>query len=578
MTSTFRCILLLAAGALVQAETVKFRERCLEDLVAQVPKILATQDTKTGRFGTGIWIVTDQNLMFPLAVAWSYKSETNPYFHSPQLLTAIMAAGDALIEDQDATGQWEFRKKDGSKWGKIYMPWTYSRWIRSFALIRDMMPGERRARWEKALLLGYSGIARQIDPAHIQNISAHHAMGLYIAGQVFEKPEWKNEAKTYLHAVVAAQHPDGYWSENKGPVVNYGFVYVDAVGTYYGVSHDESVLPALRKTAMFHFYFTYPDGSNVETVDERNPYHGGVQTPNIGFVFSPEGRSYLARQWRLSNGPVPPDAAASLLLWGEEGEASAVGSGGADFDYRLPSGDAAIRRRGPWFLVVSAMTTPVPNSRWIQDRQNFVSIFHEKAGLILGGGNTKLQPAWSNFTVGDTALFFHKPGDENPKFQPPAGVQHVPNSAQLLNEPDFGVELVYGPHRGRIVLEVKDFDHLDVKLSGDSEMTAHLTLLPHLKQPVLSASGKETILGAEPIQWLHGQAGSWIEHGSVRVTMPPSSSVRWPLAAHNPYAKDGKPTDDEKRIVLDAAANSAFSIAIKTATSSRTEGPGYPPK
>jgi len=140
------------------------------------------------------------------------------------------------------------------------------------------------------------------------------------------------------------------------------------------------------------------------------------------------------------------------------------------------------------------------------------------------------------------------------------------------------VELVYGPHRGRIVLEVKDFDHLDVKLSGDSEMTAHLTLLPHLKQPVLSASGKETILGAEPIQWLHGQAGSWIEHGSVRVTMPPSSSVRWPLAAHNPYAKDGKPTDDEKRIVLDAAANSAFSIAIKTATSSRTEGPGYPPK
>jgi hypothetical protein len=247
--------LLLAAGALVQAETVRFRERCLDDLVAQVPKILATQDTKTGRFGTGIWIVTDQNLMFPLATAWSYKNETNPYFHNPQLLTAIMAAGDALIEDQDATGQWEFRKKDGSKWGKIYMPWTYSRWIRSFALIREAMPVERRARWEKALLLGYSGIARQIDPAHINNISAHHAMGLYIAGQVFDKPEWKNEAKTYLHAVVAAQHPDGYWSENKGPVVNYGFVYVDAVGTYYGRLARRRCPPSLAQDCHVPFLF-----------------------------------------------------------------------------------------------------------------------------------------------------------------------------------------------------------------------------------------------------------------------------------------------------------------------------------
>jgi len=564
MSNASRFLLFLAAGLTLRAETVQFRQRCLEDLVADVPAILKTLNPQTGRFGTGIWIVTDQNPMFPLSVAWSYKDAKNPYYHSKQLLTAIMSAGDALIGDQDAIGKWEFRKKDGSTWGQIYMPWTYSRWIRAFQFIRDAMPADRRARWEEALLRGYTGIAKEINTERIQNIPAHHAMGLYFAGQVFDKREWKREAASYLHKVVAAQHPDGYWSENKGPVVSYGFVYVDAVGTYYGVSHDRAVLPALGKSGTFHYYFTYPDGSNVETVDERNPYHGGVALPNVGFAFTPEGRSYIARQFRLHKGRISADSAASLLMWGEEGEAAATDVTKSDFDYQLPSGEAAIRRRGPWFLVVSAMTAPVPNSRWIQDRQNFVSVFHERAGLILGGGDTKLQPAWSNFTVGDTAKFFHRPGDENPKFQPPAGLLHVPASARLMKD-GFGVELDYGAYHGRVLLNVKDADHLEMKLTGDAEMTGHVTLLPHLKKLLIRSSGEKSELSEEPIQWTASAPGTWIEYNGAKILLPPSSTVRWPLLPHDPYKKDGRATPDEGRIVIDApvSPSAVFTIEVQ---------------
>ena len=55
-----------------------------------------------------------------------------------------MAGGDALIAEQMPDGQWIFRKKDGSEWGPIYQPWTYSRWIRAFFLIKDAMPPQRR--------------------------------------------------------------------------------------------------------------------------------------------------------------------------------------------------------------------------------------------------------------------------------------------------------------------------------------------------------------------------------------------------------------------------------------------------
>src|SRR5262249_6492601 len=153
------------------------KKECLEALVKQVPSILKELDPKTGRFGTGIWIVTDQNCMYPLAVAWATKIDgvDNPYYHSDELLTAIMSAGDALIADQHTDGQWLFRKKDGSTWGDIYMPWTYSRWIRSFALIKDAMPQDRRAKWEKGLTLGMQGIYEQQLTKPMQNIPAHNA-------------------------------------------------------------------------------------------------------------------------------------------------------------------------------------------------------------------------------------------------------------------------------------------------------------------------------------------------------------------------------------------------------------------
>src|SRR5688500_12630602 len=233
------CVVLLMIVSRVQAEPFTFKDEFLPYLVKGVPNILKTQDKQSGRFGSGIWIVTDQNVIYPLAAAWSYKHPDNPHYRSSELLDAIMAGGDALIADQDAKGQWEFRKKDGSTWGKIYMPWTYSRWARGYALIKDAMPPERRAKWEKALTLGYEGIAKQ-DLNHVHNIPTHHAMGLYIAGKALNRPEWCAQATAFMKKVMATQDPAGFWSENKGPVVQYDFVYVDALGVYYAASGDES--------------------------------------------------------------------------------------------------------------------------------------------------------------------------------------------------------------------------------------------------------------------------------------------------------------------------------------------------
>ncbi|MES2460456.1 MAG: hypothetical protein V4671_07720 [Armatimonadota bacterium] len=554
----------LPASVAVEPESEwTFKAEFLQQLMTRVPEILKTQDPATGQFGSGIWIVTDQNVLFPLAAAWSIKDSANPHYHDPALLEAIGRGGDALIAAQNPRGMWVFRKKDNSTWGDIYMPWTYSRWIRAYALVKEALPAERRARWEKALTLGFEGIsATALKTLH--NIPTHHAMGLYCAGAALNRPEWKTQASAYMKRIVATQDPGGFWSENLGPVVGYNFVYVDALGAYYGMSKDPVVLPALERAARFHASFTYPNGSAVETVDERQIYHSTVSMPGAGFSFSPEGRGYIRRQWglirarakRAKKDPVlAADGAASFLLYGTEGSALPAPGEMKQRRFVLGKNDAAVDRQEPWFIALSAYHAPVPQSRWIQDRQNLVSLFHDSVGLIVGGGNTKLQPLWSTFTVGDTSLLFHKPGDENPDFTPPSGLFHTPAKATL--EPEaLALALRYGDADCRVSIKpVSDtkaiLTYALVKPPSSAEQTveAHLPLLPHRNTAwkIAHATG---ILDETPIKISVGEAGDFFEHNGWRITLPPGSSLSWPVLPHDPYKKDGKADPDEGRIVV----------------------------
>ncbi|MBR4956959.1 MAG: hypothetical protein IKZ31_04305, partial [Lentisphaeria bacterium] len=121
------------------------REWLVKSVVRTVPTVLSTFRPETGELGQKPWVCLDQNDIFMLSVAWATESENNPYYHDPALLNVITKAGDRLVEAQDAKGMWTFRKKDNSTWGQIHMPWTYIRWIRAYAIVKDALPEASRA-------------------------------------------------------------------------------------------------------------------------------------------------------------------------------------------------------------------------------------------------------------------------------------------------------------------------------------------------------------------------------------------------------------------------------------------------
>ncbi|MBP7140279.1 MAG: hypothetical protein KBA71_00085 [Opitutaceae bacterium] len=547
------CIFLTANIFSVCATTLTFKDRLEPRLVGMIPELIKEFSPETGRFKQGPFDARGQDPIYTLATVYSLNFAGNPYYKSHEILNMIIAGGDALIREQDDRGMWPFNK-NGSYWGQTFMCWTYSRWIRTYIIIKADMPANQKNRWDSALRKGYESISRT-ELKRITNISTQLATALYMAGLAFDREDWKLQATDFLHRVIATQHKPGYWSEHLGPTVIYNYVYTDALGIYYAFSRDAAAARALERASAFHLNFTYPDGSNIETVDERNPYHAGASyNHNLGFSYSPEGRAFLSRQWDNLDWKLSADAISSYLLYGEEGPMVIPPSENTYALVEDGAPRATVTRKGPWILVMSAYTSPLVQDRWIQDRQNLVSIWHDSTKLILGGGNTKLQPAWSNFTVGDMHVLRHTPGEERPDFAPKGELYWIPSHATITNGDFPALALTYGPVQCQIALKPIDANRLKYEVSAKSEtpltVLAHLTLMPKLGANLNTSGGYRGKLESTAIELDSARLGNGMEYGDIQLELPEGTTLHWPALPHNPYMKNGHSDPKEGRIEL----------------------------
>ena len=553
-TVSFLCC---AMASLVLAGEWNPNELFCKKLVEAVPGVLKQYHPETGRFGGEPWVCGDQNNMFPLAVAWWFESEANTYYHSPELLKVIVKAGDALIDDMDEKGMWLFRKKDNSTWGMIHMPWTYSRWIRSYALVRDAMAPEERERWDKALQLGFSHIQKYNKSNHVQNIPCHHAMGLYAAGKLFGREEWMQTAKEYMAKVVAAQDPEGFWTEHSGPVVNYNFVYIEALGAYYAMSKDPAVLPALEKAARYHASILFRDGTSAACLDERNAYNTSLTIGNPGFTWTAIGRGFLEQQFNLSavkRMAFVPDYLAAMLLHGATGETLSPAQLGENGFYLSNDKKLAKLTRGEWQLCVSGYTCKPTTNRWIMERQNMMDVFLHGRGLVAGGGNTRMQPLLSTFTFGDPGLLVMDNTSDKPNFLPNIPLKWVPDSAEILRDGDgLALKMAYGKNKVSVKAIPQDGNTkmaLTFALEGeaDAPCEAHLPIMR--KSSCLRLDdGTRLPLGEKLEKTAEELKGGFFYNG-VYYEMPPKSVLRWPVKIFNQYAKDGVAKKGSERMVL----------------------------
>ncbi len=469
------------------------------------------------------------------AVLYTRQHPANPRYHDDRMRALAIRIGDLLASENE---NGKFKPRLDSDWD------TYT-WLETYRLMAKYLGDARRERWKRAILENIAPLApdaaERVDfpwynSPYIGTSPNHYsqwAQLLYLAGREFDKPDWVKLGATILHRFAAEeQTQDGYWGEHSrsGPTTGYDHLTLSAVAFYWEHSKDPAALEALRRSTNFHMYFTYPDGTPVETINDRNRYWAVSAWSQFAFSNFPEGRRYA----EFLAGFFQPDKLsmdslgrlAQDALYYHEGPSAPIPQDKDRYVHRM-SIPAGIRKTGPWVVCLSGIvdTQAVTNQFYI-DRQANLSVFHSKLGQIVSGANSKRQP--------ELATFREKIGD---------AVYHMPLSGRLqLSDERDRLSLAYNSFFTDLFVEPASERELRFRFvvsgKGRPAEYAFATLQLVLKpgEVLQTGAGRRLVIGNETLELAPEAIGGSIRHHGWTLHVDPAARLVWPIRPFNPYA------------------------------------------
>jgi hypothetical protein len=509
---------LLEAGASMVAER----------LAAEPGADLATLEARSG------WRHFPYAIFAP-AVLYARKDSANGRYHDPRMLDLAIRIGD-LLADENEKGRYEPR---------LDSDWDTYMWLEAYRLLERDLGEARRTRWKRGIegnvALLVSDTKERLDFPWYQspfigtspNHYAQWASILHFAGCVFANREWQQLGELVLRRFATTeQTPDGYWGEHSrsGPTTGYNHLTLTGLALYYEHSRDPVIVPALRRATDFHKYFTYPDGTPVEVVNDRNRYWGVSAWGQFAFTNFPDGRRYA----EFLTGFFRPDTLtmdalgrlAQDALYYHPGRMLPIPQDMPAYRYKMTV-PAGIRKTGPWVVCLSGIiSTQAVNNQFYLDRQGNLSVYHKELGLIISGANSKRQPELATFSERLLGQVFYMP---------------VSSRLQMGDAADR-LSLAYNSFFCDLYVPVPSETEQSIRFAitgkGDPPEDARLTLQLCLRpgEALETEAGSRINLSADRVELDCGDIGGWIRHHGWMLKTDSQARLIWPVYPFNPYA------------------------------------------
>ncbi len=472
--------------------------------------------------------------ILPAAVLYKRANPANPFQGKAAMLDLAVKIGDLLVRE-DAAGTFSPRL---DSYRDAYM------WLEAYRLLQGDLDAKRRSEWAAVLARNAALLVPDLEAwkdvaAYTEDFlgtSPNHfawwSATVLTAGIFLDKPDWARLGAYVLHRFAATeQNPDGYWGEHNpdAPTCGYNYLTTMAVGVYWERTHAPEALEALRRATRFHSHITYANGMLMELFNDRNRYWEVSPWGQFAFSHFPEGRAYA----QLLTRNIPDDKmdidTLGLLgqdaLYFHEGPSTPCPAEQPSYVYRLTA-PAGVRKTGPWTVALSGIVdTPIPKSQWFLDRQANVSLFHEAAGLIIDGANSRRQP--------QLATFSEKTAD---------GWEMMPRGGRLMQSPggdtvavahnSFSAE-IFAPPASPRAAEL----HFRINGRGPAPQEAWLGLQLCLKpgEQLTAGSGQVVTIGSKPIDWDSKTIAGKLRHGLWTLHVDHDAQLQWPVYPYNPY-------------------------------------------
>ncbi len=424
--------------------------------------------------------------------------------------------------------------------------WDTYMWLEAYRLLERELGGARRERWKRAIernvALFAGPAAERVDfpwynSPYISTSPNHYSLwaaNLLLAARVFGgHKDWDElGARILRRFATEEQAPDGFWGEHarSGPAIGYNHLTLSAVALYWELTKDPAALAAIRRATDFHKNFTWPDGTPVETVNNRNRYWALSAWSHFAFSNFADGRGYaefLASKFD-AGGLSANDMGrlAQNALYYHEGATEPPPQAKPAYAYRmaLPAG---IRKTGPWAVAYSGIIdTQAPRNQFYLDRQANLSVFHEKLGLIVSGANSKRQPELATFAEKLLGQVFYLP---------------LSSRLQMSDAVDR-LSLAYNAFWADVLVPRPSPAELNfrVEITGvgsppdDAQFTLQLVLKPG--EQLETGTGRRITVGAEAIDLAPEALGGLLRHHGWTMKLDPGAALHWPVYPFNPYA------------------------------------------
>ena len=346
-----------------------------------------------------------------------YQTEhpANPYVGKPETAGAYRRLVDGWLR------KWEASLGDGE-------PYRFPEWC-NFIMCRGLerLGGELDAAMRERMQELLVGFVEKDLPRPFFFTAPNHEIWklvvVHLAGRLFDRPEWCDQAVFEAEQMIAWQTPEGFWEEGRhhGPSMSYNYTMLSGVAVLAAESGSPKLLDAATRLARFMGRWGFPDGTTVGAFDGRQVTAPGRACP--GMERSPESLTCMQRGMAFwdERGWLDPEntdspafrqrkndwgAAEALLYYTapDPTEAAAGGPGcsagplpidadGTTLEHHAATFDATMVRRGPWVVALSSQLSDVPkDTQFIYrlERQSRISIWHERASVVIGGGHSLL--------------------------------------------------------------------------------------------------------------------------------------------------------------------------------------------
>jgi len=466
------------------------------------------------------------------AVLYTKLHPDNKHYLDSSMLRLAEKIGD-MLADENARGVYTLR--GDSDWD------TYM-WMEAYRLLDSSLGDRRREQWSQAILENVALLEPlllkcvnypEYNAPYIITSPNHYAIyasTLLVAGTVFDKPEWIRIATKVLKRFVGQeQAPDGFWGEHSrnGPTTGYDYLTETQVALYWEYSKDSAALDALRRSKDFHLNYTYPDGTPVETINDRNRYWDVSMWGHFGFSNFPDGRRYAAflTGFFSEDGDIQSlSRLAQNVLYFHEGKIEPIPQDKFSYFHQMKI-PAGIRKTGPWVVCLSGLTEPedILNNFFL-DRQGNISVYHIKPGLIITGANSKRQPDLATFT-------------ENINNQ----IVHMPlNSYLQMNDSADRLALAYNTFFAILRVPKPAETRMELRFITRykwGEAVSRLNLQLVLKPGMIleTGSGIKIVPGKDNFDLGDKELGGFIRHNGWVFHTPPGAHLKWPVFPFNPY-------------------------------------------